>query len=96
MKRDKLLRIQNVAKEVERTSAPDKVSIMIVERLPDVLALSTEEKEILAEELLNQVVLEQDKDPVLLDLLRRRLDDHAADPASGVRWETLRDRLLKR
>ena len=69
---------------------------MIVERLPEVLALSTEEKEILAEELLNQVVLEQDKDPALLDLLRRRLNDHAADPASGVRWGTLRDRLLKR
>ena len=69
---------------------------MIVERLPEVLALSTEEKEILAEELLNQVVLEQDRDPALLDLLRRRLNDHATDPESGVRWETLRNRLLKR
>ena len=69
---------------------------MIVERLPEVLALSTEEKEILAEELLNQVVLEQDKDPQLLDLLRRRINDHHADPESGARWEILRDRLLKR
>ncbi len=69
---------------------------MIVERLPEVLALSTEEKEVLAEELLNQVVLEQDKDPALLDLLRHRLDDHATDPESGVPWETLRNRLLKR
>jgi len=69
---------------------------VIVERLPEVLALSTEEKEILAEELLNQVVLEQDKDPALLDLLRRRLSDHHADPGSGVPWEVLRDRLLKR
>jgi putative addiction module component (TIGR02574 family) len=69
---------------------------VIVERLPEVLALSTEDKEILAEELLNQVVLEQDKDPALVDLLRRRLNDHNADPESGVRWEALRDRLLKR
>lgn len=69
---------------------------MIVERLPEVLALSTEDKEILAEELLNQVVLEQDKDPALVDLLRRRLNDHQANPESGVRWEELRDRLLKR
>ena len=69
---------------------------MIVERLPEVLALSTEEKEILAEELLNQVVLEQDKDPQLLNLLRRRLSNHNADPESGVPWEVLRDRLLKR
>jgi len=69
---------------------------MIVERLPEVLALSTEEKEILAEELLNQVVLEQDKDPALVDLLRRRLNDHHADPKGGVPWGELRDRLLKR
>ena len=69
---------------------------MIVERLPEVLALPTAEKEILAEELLNQVVLEQDKDPALIELLRRRLNDHKAEPESGVRWEELRDRLLKR
>jgi putative addiction module component (TIGR02574 family) len=69
---------------------------VIVERLPEVLALSTEEKGILAEELLNQVVLEQDKDPALMDLLRRRLNEHKANPASGVQWEELRDRLLKR
>lgn len=69
---------------------------MIVERLPEVLALSTQEKEILAEELLNQVVLEQDRDPALVDLLRRRLNEHHANPTSGVRWEELRDRLLKR
>lgn len=69
---------------------------MIVERLPEVLALPTEQKEILAEELLNQVVLEQDKDPALVELLRRRLSEHRANPNSGIRWEDLRDRLLKR
>ncbi len=69
---------------------------MIVETLPDVLALPTEQKEILAEELLNQIVLEKDRDPGLMDLLRRRLADHSADPASGTPWEELRDRLLKR
>jgi putative addiction module component (TIGR02574 family) len=67
-----------------------------MERLPEVLALTTEEKEILAEELLNQVVLEQDKDPALIDLLKRRLHDHDANPESGVRWEASRDRLVKR
>ena len=69
---------------------------MIVERLPEVLALPTEEKEILAEELLNQVVLEQDKDPALVGLLRRRLDEHNARPEGGVRWEELRAQLLNR
>lgn len=69
---------------------------MIVERLPEVLALPTEQKEILAEELLNQVVLEKEKDPALLELLRRRLAEHEMEPASGARWEELRDRLLGR
>ena len=69
---------------------------MIVERLPEVLALPTEQKQILAEELLNQVVLESEKDPALMEALRRRLDDHVKLPDAGVRWEDLRDRLLKR
>lgn len=69
---------------------------MIVERLPEVLALPTEQKELLAEELLNQVVLEKEKDPALLELLRRRLAEHEAEPEGGVRWEELRDRLLSR
>lgn len=69
---------------------------MIVERLPEVLALPTEQKELLAEELLNQVVLEKDKDPALLEMLRQRLAEHEASPESGVRWEELRDRLLSR
>ena len=68
---------------------------MIVETLPDVLALPTEQKEILAEELLNQVVLEKDKDPALVELLRRRLAAHDGNPNSGTAWEELRDRLLK-
>ena len=69
---------------------------MILETLPEVLALPTEQKELLAEELLSQVVLEKDKDPALSELLRKRLADHEADPQSGTRWEELRDQLLKR
>jgi hypothetical protein len=56
---------------------------MIVERISEVLALPTEQKELLAEELLNQVALEKEKDPALLNLLRQRLAEHGADPASG-------------
>jgi len=69
---------------------------MIVERLPEVLALPIEQKQLLAEELLHQIVLEKEKDPALLELLRQRLAEHEAEPAGGVRWEDLRDRLLKR
>ncbi len=69
---------------------------MIVERIPEVLALPTEQKELLAEELLNQVVSEKEKDPALLNLLRQRLAGHGADPAGGVPGEELRDRLLSR
>lgn len=69
---------------------------MLVERLPEVMALPTEQKQLLAEELLNQVVLEKERDPALVALLRRRLADHAAVPESGTRWEDLRARLLER
>jgi hypothetical protein len=34
--------------------------------------------------------------PPVAGLLRRRLDDHKANPAGGVSWEELRDPLLKR
>lgn len=69
---------------------------MIVETLPEVLALPTVQKQLLAEELLNQIVLEQDKDASLVAVLRTRLAEHDSDPASGTRWEELRERLLKR
>lgn len=69
---------------------------MTAERLPEVLALGTEEKELLAEESLSQVLLEKDKDPALSALLRERLAEHEANPEVGVRWEELRDRLLKK
>jgi len=68
---------------------------MIVERLPEVLALPIEQKELLAEELLSLVALEAEKDPALLALLRQRLEEHRAEPETGTRWEELRDRLLK-
>lgn len=69
---------------------------MIVEQLPAVLALPTEQKQLLAEELLNQVLLERDADPALRQLLRERLADDTATPDGGVPWEALRDRLLTR
>lgn len=69
---------------------------MIVESLPDVLALPTEQKQILAEELLNQVVLEKERDPALLEMLRRRLAEHESGDDPGVSWEALRDRILRR
>ena len=68
---------------------------MILETLPEVLALPTEQKELLAEELLSQAVLEKDREPALSELLRKRFADHEADPQSGTRWEELRDQLLK-
>jgi putative addiction module component (TIGR02574 family) len=68
---------------------------MIVESLPEVLALPTDQKQVLAEELLNQVALEKERDPALLDLLRQRLAEHEAGHDPGVRWEDLRARLLR-
>lgn len=86
-------------RDFESLAHADRKSILalvIIETLPEVLALPTDQKEILAEELLNQVVLEKDKDPALSELLRRRLTEYEADPNGGIRWQELRDRLLKR
>lgn len=69
---------------------------MIVERFPEILSWPADQKELLAEELLNQVMLEKENDPALLELLRRRLEEHDAEPEAGVQWEELRGRLLKR
>ena len=69
---------------------------MILETLPQVMALRTEQKEQLAEELLNQVAFEKHQHPGVNERLRCRLADHYADPESGTRWEELRDQLLKR
>lgn len=49
----------------------------------------------LAEELLDQLLLEKERTPALVELLRQRLADHEADPDAGVPWETLRARLLR-
>jgi hypothetical protein len=68
----------------------------MIEQFPEILALPTGQKEQLAEELLRQVMLENDNDTDLLELLRQRFTEHAAEPDAGVRWEELRDRLLKR
>lgn len=68
---------------------------MIIERMPEVLALPTDDKAKLAEELLDQVRVEMKNDPALREMLRRRLSEHSADPESGVRWEDLRDRLIR-
>ena len=48
----------------------------------------------LTDELLLELLLPPEL-PELLDLLRHRLNDHHMNPASGARWEDLRDRLLK-
>ena len=69
---------------------------MILDRFPDVLALSTEDKALLAEELLQQINLESDNDPALQELLRERLAEHEANPDAVAPWEELRDRLLKK
>jgi putative addiction module component (TIGR02574 family) len=69
---------------------------MILGRFPDVLALSTEDETVLAEELLQQINLESDNDPALRELLRERLAEHETNPDGGVPWEELRDRLLKK
>ena len=66
----------------------------MIEQFPSVLALPTEQKELLAEELLLQVMLESSDDPGVRELLRQRLAKYRANPKGGRRWEKLRAGLL--
>ena len=69
---------------------------VIVERLPEVLSLPTDEKEILARNCSIEWSSNGIKTPALVDLLRHGLDERRTHPEGGVRWEELRGRLLKR
>ncbi len=67
---------------------------MILETLPRVLALTTGDKELLCEELLQQIALERHDSPTLRQLVQSRRAEHLANPSAGVTWHELYRRLL--
>lgn len=71
---------------------------MILERFPDVQSLSTEEKQILAEELLddlNAPVVTSEQDEAILEVLNARFAAFQDAPGSSSSWEEARNRLRK-
>ena len=69
---------------------------MILERFPDVQSLSTEEKQILAEELLddlNAPILTPGQDEAILEVLNARFAAFQEAPGSASSWEDARNRL---
>lgn len=69
---------------------------MVIERLPQVEKLSSEEKWVLVDELWSALLLENsttEADPLVIAELERRMAEYEANPEHGVSWETLRGRL---
>lgn len=69
---------------------------MILEQLPDVGRLSSEDKLLLAAELIKDAapIPDEPVDPALAELLRRRLDDYLANPDAVSSWEDVKRRVL--
>lgn len=70
---------------------------MILDTLPAIRQLSSQEKRQLAEELWNDADAQDGEvtvEPAVLELLDQRLAAHAADPQAGSTWEEVRSRVF--
>ena len=68
---------------------------MVIERLPEIQSLSTEEKWVLVDELWADLMGESKPavNPVILEELQRRMAHYEAHPETATTWEAVRDRL---
>ena len=67
---------------------------MVIERLPEVQKLSTEEKWVLVAELWADLTGEAPAaDPAIVEELQRRMAHYEAHPETATTWESIRDRL---
>lgn len=68
--------------------------------LAPLLALPAEERQAIAELLLDSVAADRAEDvelpPAFVEELRRRVAEHEADPSSAIPWEVVKARLLER
>jgi putative addiction module component (TIGR02574 family) len=71
---------------------------MIIERIPEIGALSEDEKFTLVRELLNELSDQGNEtpDPAIVTLLEERLREYEANPAAVSTWEEVKARILKR
>ena len=67
---------------------------MIAERIPDIATLSGSDRLILAKELFDGAIDEEEEDaelsPEIIKLLQDRMDHYEKHPETAVRWEDLR------
>ncbi len=68
---------------------------MVMESIPALMGLTSDEKLILAAELWreNTSGAEDEPDPVVVSLLRERLARYRADPSAVSSWEEVKARL---
>ena len=68
---------------------------MVIERLPEIQNLSTEEKWVLVDELWADLTGESklEADPAIIEELQRRMAHYKAHPETATTWEAVRDRL---
>jgi len=71
---------------------------MIVEKIPELKSLSSEEKLILVGELWDELAAQPDAFPPRedhIELLKKRLEHYRQHPADVVAWEQVKERILR-
>jgi putative addiction module component (TIGR02574 family) len=71
---------------------------MIIERIPEIGALSEDEKFTLVHELVSELSDQSNDapDPAIAALLEKRLREYEANPEAVLTWEEVKARLLNR
>lgn len=82
------------AKGLQMPRVADTVHGMILERFPELLKLSEDERIQLSEELSDTVFLDEPvTDPLIVAELERRMEEYRRDPSLGKPWSEVRARL---
>jgi putative addiction module component (TIGR02574 family) len=82
----------------QRRPSWSKVSVVILEKIPGIRRLSTEEKLMLLTELWDELTLNPDEvtlTPDQEDLLDQRWRDYQKDPSQGTPWEVVKARVRR-
>ena len=72
---------------------------MLIEKFPELRALSLEEKSILTQELLddlNAPVLTDEQEAGIIEVLNRRFEAYQAEPSTASSWGEVRKRLQEK
>lgn len=69
---------------------------MVIEQHPALHSLSLEDKLKLSEELCLDALLDAERNPALRETVQERLQEFRDDPATGIAWDDLKNRILSR